>query len=675
MRIGSNSIAAAYLGSTAISRIYLGAVQVFDGTTQPLNLYIDADIDTVGERDDIAAMALILADQDTFNIVGLSASAPDSKILAYQNVIDAYAIDRPVLLNAVQYPDRYKTAAELSTMRVQGATTDAPSVGYWASGDAGYAAPHAAAQSLIAAALAYGDPDSTNPRDKLWVFIQGGYTTLAQAAYEAIQLGGQPDFFRRIRVVGQPNFNSYIAPNAWNYLFGNIWPAAGTPGLFGDAWMLCGYLQWHAFNRDNGTTDTVFWNEITEESAMGAHLRSLLTRPGGTFLTPHFRAGDAGAWFWLKSAHVLNDFDPESLDNLCGTYRTYEGVNPWPSRTVGYGNAVQTGTPNPQGVTFSTTVWAPELTVTSEEAALTAVDLDAFYDQSRALMYRYQTGYTISASVPTASEGDTITFTMTSRTPGETVDVVLTGITADDIVGGDLSPAVTFDGSGNATLDVTLASDAISETTETLTATIGGGLVSASVLVSDAGGSVQSPFLETFTGTNGTNIQTRATDSGNTWTKTGGNFTIASNAAWGTASGTFYTSDYVSAAQSYDIEADFVFRGGTAGVVYVRFGVVNNSNYLSFGVNGSNWRVNKKIAGTSTILLQPATGTLTVGAIYTLKVEVRGANIELFVNGTSVGSVSDAPIMAAQAIGLEGVSIQTSTTGMHIDRLSVLDVA
>lgn len=357
--------------------------------TRQMNLFVDGDVDTIGERDDIAANGLIFATQEHFNIRGLVASAPDSNSAEYLNEITAYELDRDRLLSQTAYPERFKTGDQLRALVTQGSKVDAPAAGRWASGDAGYAAPHAAAQKLIMAAQTYGDPSSADPLDKLWVFVQGGYTTIAQAAYEAVELGGLPDFFQRIRIVGQPNYNSWWAPNAWNYLFSRIWPAAGTPGLFGDAWMLNGYLQWHAFNRDNGGSDTTFWNTITAGSAFGAHLRATLTRPGGAFVTPHFRAGDAGAWLWLISAKMTGNFDPTNAANWCGKYRTYVGTDPWPSQTVGYGNTVQTQFPNPEGVTFSPTMFAPEINVVSDDVAYTAVNLAKWYEVVEEVMSRY----------------------------------------------------------------------------------------------------------------------------------------------------------------------------------------------------------------------------------------------------------------------------------------------
>jgi hypothetical protein len=415
-----------------------------------LAVHVDSDIDTVGERDDIAAMALWLGNQDDFNLLGFTCSPPDGNHQEYINCINAYDLDRPTIvakpgINAADF----KTGTELLALVQDGANADAPARGYRLVGESQYTNAHAAAQLLIANARDHGDAISSDPTRKLWVAVQGGYVTLAQALYEAMDPAGPmelPDILDRIRVVGQPNWNSSKAPNAWNYIFSNAWPAAGTPGMFGDLWMICGYLQWHAFNRDNGTTDTTFWNDITANSEFGQHLRDTLTRPSGAFLTPHFRAGDAGIWFWMKSAKDLGSFDPENPNNLCGVYRTYEGVNPWPSQTVGYGagSGINTSNPNPEGVTWSPTIWAPELTVSSYEAAEAAVDLGAWYTMVAGYMERFQ-----GARAPAQVAEPTVTGTGTSRTVSWTAPDDQGSPITDYII--TLDGNVVADGVGTAT--------------------------------------------------------------------------------------------------------------------------------------------------------------------------------------------------------------------------------
>lgn len=471
----------------------------------PLALHIDSDIDTVGERDDIAAMPLWFATQDVFNIVGLTASAPDSSIVEYQNCIDAYNLDRPTLLRKVTNDSRFKTAAALTALKIQGPTVDAPAVGYRVSGDASYAAAHSCAQLMIANALAYGDPASSDPKRKLWIVVQGGYVNLAQAAYEAITLAECPDFFSRVRIIGQPNYNSWAAPNAWNYLFLNAKTGPSTPGIFIDMWMIGAYFMGHALNRNNGASDLTFWNTVVAGSALGAHLLATLTRPGGAFTDPYFRAGDAICWMWLYNAILLDDFDPTSVANPAGPYQTHIGVDPWPSQTFGYDEG--TGSPNPEGVTYSPTIWGPALACNSAVAAQGIVDLgtlgdgtDSWYGSVGRMMALFQSGYTIVPDNANKNEGATITYTIHSEYPGETITVVLsgTGVTAADFVENALSFPVIIDGAGAGSLQVTLVNDVATEGPETLVATIQDTPISCTVTVADtsAGSGVPDPIIE-----------------------------------------------------------------------------------------------------------------------------------------------------------------------------------
>jgi hypothetical protein len=439
------------------------------GPTDQLNAYIDLDIDNVDpdERDDESFGALILACQEWFNIVGVSASAPDSHIGQWDGLVDAYGEDMQPLLTHSPFPERFKTPTALKAMGVQGAQTDAPARGYWIVGDgASYNAPHAAAQALITAAQTYGNPTGAD-HQKLWVLIGGGFTTLAQAAYEAIQLGQLPDFFSRIRVVGQPNYNSWWAPNAWNYLTANCWPSAGVSGMFGDWWLLAGYYQWHAFNRNNGTTDTTFWNDkVVPRGAMGAFLEA--ERAGSSFPQLYFRAGDAGIFQWLMSARLLGDFSPENTSNWCGSYRTY--VNElWAAQTFGYGavSGIGTSTANPTHTWHNPHAWAPELTVNNNtDKPIAAVNISAWYEVAGEALERYSaTGATTTSNLYMEGGRSTVfKLTVADDTVNEDVDAVYSlsfvGAAIVDPI------TVTFAETDGGSMSTTLAADlaAISQT-------------------------------------------------------------------------------------------------------------------------------------------------------------------------------------------------------------------
>lgn len=391
------------IDSIALTLMALPAPPPLNTAASWIALHIDSDADTVGERDDASAIALWLGTQDHFRITGFTHSPPDGNVQEYHNLINAYETDRPKLMAATSHPERFQSAAALRAMVRAGVTTDHPARGYRIAGDAGYANAKACADLLIANALAHGNPSSSNPADKLWVAVQGGFTTLAQALYQAIELGECPDILSRIRVLAQPSWNSQRTPNAWAYIFGNCWPVAGTPGIFGGLWMLCGYAQWQGFNRDNGATDTTFWNEVIAGSAMGAHLDLSRTRAGSSYPGQYFRAGDAGIWFWLLSAKRASNFNPVNPANWCGTYRTYVG-EAWATTVFGHTNDL-----DPGGMTYSTTLWAPELTVNNEStAAEAAVNLAKWYEVVAQVFDRYQLGASATTQLDIAPTRHTI---------------------------------------------------------------------------------------------------------------------------------------------------------------------------------------------------------------------------------------------------------------------------
>ncbi|MEZ0495391.1 LamG-like jellyroll fold domain-containing protein [Sphingomonas sp. IW22] len=365
-------------------------------------VFVTADIDPGAERDDEGAMALWLATQDHFNLVGFAASMPGGLSSGFTNQITAYEADRATLVTHTPYPERFKAEAELTALCVQGPRSLSPSKGYREPGDDDqYDRAHAAAQAMIAAAAAHGNPDSELPQDKLWISVQGSFDVVAQAAYEAVQLGQQPDFFRRVRIIGQPNFNT--GPNgdtpSWVYLTSNSWPDAETPGLFGDMHLIAGYHQWHAFNRDNSGSDADFWvHRIVPAGAMGAFMQN--ERSTSNYPSSYYRAGDAGAWFWLISAKLQGNFDPANTANWCGKYRPYVGEL-WAARTFGYGTAVNPQFPNPEHTWWNPHAWAPELTITNTTtAAEAAVNLDRWYAAVAEAFERYRAPR--SALVPSA---------------------------------------------------------------------------------------------------------------------------------------------------------------------------------------------------------------------------------------------------------------------------------
>ena len=101
--------------------------------------------------------------------------------------------------------------------------------------------------------------------------------------------------------------------------------------------------------------------------------------------------------------------------------------------------------------------------------------------------------YILSSVSSSADEGGTATFTLstTNVAAGTAVPYTITGVSASDVVGGQLSGSVNVGTNGQATISVALVSDLFTEGPETLTVTAGG--QSASVTVRDTSPSLLIP--------------------------------------------------------------------------------------------------------------------------------------------------------------------------------------
>lgn len=446
--------------------------------SRQMPVFVTSDIDPANERDDEAAIAMLLATQDHFNITGLSASSPDGVEEGFWQMLTPYGLDRPKLVSHTLHPERFKSESALRALVYNSSgSSSTPVEGYYTTQNEYYKI-HAAAQAMIAAASAYGNPTSSDPYDKLWVWVLGGFNTLAQAMYEAVQLGQLSDFCKRIKVVGQPNFNSYTDTNSWAYIFNNCWPSSGTPGMFGDLWMLTGYLQWQDLN-DTASPATTVWNELIAEGAMGAFMEQERIAGDHTGLT--FRAGDAGAWLWSISAKLQNNFDPTNASNSAGAYKHYSGVL-WAAQTFGYGagSGQGTSTPSPQGTTYSTTLFAPNI-------PLGHCDLTAWYSFVREAFNRYNAARSVSnPATRTLEETGTYLRTWTLDPPATPVVATVANTWKLHFKGGSaITTPVTVSLSDGTTVSVTSSSTSPVDVTRTVT-TAGAYTLSIST-VSDSG--------------------------------------------------------------------------------------------------------------------------------------------------------------------------------------------
>ncbi|MCF8163675.1 MAG: hypothetical protein K9J78_07480, partial [Polynucleobacter sp.] len=92
--------------------------------------------------------------------------------------------------------------------------------------------------------------------------------------------------------------------------------------------------------------------------------------------------------------------------------------------------------------------------------------------------------YTLTSLASSVNEGSTATFTLntTNVASGTSVPYSISGITAADLVSGTTSGSLTVDSAGQATINVSLKADQLTEGNETLTLTVQGNSASTTVM-------------------------------------------------------------------------------------------------------------------------------------------------------------------------------------------------
>jgi hypothetical protein len=144
--------------------------------------------------------------------------------------------------------------------------------------------------------------------------------------------------------------------------------------------------------------------------------------------------------------------------------------------------------------TISVLLAADALTEGSETLTVTAQGQSATVKVNDTSLTPQGT-YALSAAASTFNEGSSATFTLstTNVTAGTSVPYTISGVSASDVVGGQLSGAVNIGTNGQATINVPLVADLFTEGNETLTVTAGG--QSASVTILDTS---TSPMVPTY---------------------------------------------------------------------------------------------------------------------------------------------------------------------------------
>lgn len=194
------------------------------------------------------------------------------------------------------------------------------------------------------------------------------------------------------------------------------------------------------------------------------------------------------------------------------------------------------------------------------------------------------------------------------------------------------------------------------------------------------------PFVsDTFSGTNGTALQSRSGEIGATWTKrtdTGSyDWAVNGGSAYYGGPATYgirYAASGVPASAEYDVEAVFECLSvvnsypGICG----RFQAGVDTNYQVV-YNGGTWSLYKVVAGANTLLGSYAS-SFTSGT-RTVKLEIRNATKRVYFDGSSSPAISstDNAITNAGAVGITDylVASRTATTGYRLQSIVASDAS
>lgn len=183
---------------------------------------------------------------------------------------------------------------------------------------------------------------------------------------------------------------------------------------------------------------------------------------------------------------------------------------------------------------------------------------------------------------------------------------------------------------------------------------------------------------DTFTDTDGTQLGDHTGETGATWTShPAGAYSvhakIDANRVHSNSALRCYYASGTPASADYDVEAIVrrVTASGNIGIVG-RLDTSANTMYLAMWTAGGQWQLYKIVAGTSTQLGSSYNDNPANGTDRTVKLEMRGTAIKVYVDGTEQISVTDSAISAAGRAGWRGNGA-TASAGFHIDSLTASD--
>ena len=185
-----------------------------------------------------------------------------------------------------------------------------------------------------------------------------------------------------------------------------------------------------------------------------------------------------------------------------------------------------------------------------------------------------------------------------------------------------------------------------------------------------------------FTGSNTDPISGRTASGGGTWTEhtsyaSGDAIIVDPNRARNSASPACFYHSGTPATADYDVSLGIVMRSDNNSSLASAAGRIDiaadTMYYAGYATSGNVWFINKALAGVTSSIGATVGATLTVDQEYTVKLEMRGTTLKLYVDGVETISRTDSDISAAGKAGFRLQGGTTPTAGLHIDNFLAQD--
>jgi hypothetical protein len=179
---------------------------------------------------------------------------------------------------------------------------------------------------------------------------------------------------------------------------------------------------------------------------------------------------------------------------------------------------------------------------------------------------------------------------------------------------------------------------------------------------------------DTFTGTDGTNLESHTGETGATWTVEAGGWTtsakLQSNRVYGNGISRAYYASGIPASADYDVETAIrvVTKATTAGPCG-RMSTSADTHYHA-RISGASPVIQliKRVAGAETLLGSFTPASPADGSDHTIRLSMRSTALTVYYDGVSVITATDSDITAAGRAGIR-LGASTTTGGYHIDSI------